>query len=185
MTSRIRLAAPGDVVEIVAMIHELALFERAPEQCTVTGSQLTAALFGDDAVASCHIIEVDGETAAMALWFRNFSTWDGVAGIHLEDLFVRDRFRRHGLARTLLATLARECVDRGYSRLSWAVLDWNTDAIALYDAVGGAPQPEWIPYRVSGPGLCALAGSSDSHRSVAGANNSTSAASATSATGIP
>lgn len=155
----IRPARPGDEPEIVAMIHELAEFERAPEQCSVTGTQITAALFGDDAVASCHIAEVDGATAAMALWFRNFSTWDGVAGIHLEDLFVRERFRRRGLARALLATLARECVANGYSRLSWAVLDWNTDAITLYDAVGGRAMPEWISYRVSGPELSELAGS--------------------------
>ena len=156
----IRPARPGDVPGIVAMIHELAAFERAPEECTVTESQITAALFGADAVARCHIAEVGGQTAAMALWFRNFSTWDGVAGIHLEDLFVRPEFRRRGLARMLLATLAAECVRRGYSRLSWSVLDWNTDAIALYDSVGGRQMSEWITYRVSGPELSALAAES-------------------------
>ena len=153
----IRLAEPGDEAEIVAMIYELAVFEKAPEECTVTENQITAALFGDDAVASCHLVEIGGEVAAMALWFRNFSTWDGVAGVHLEDLFVRPRFRRRGLARMLLSTLAQVCVERGYSRLSWAVLDWNSDAIALYDAVGGRPMSEWITYRVSGPELSALA----------------------------
>lgn len=180
MSTRIRLARPGDEADIVAMIHELALFERAPEQCTVTESQISAALFGDDRpdddagsvrsrggvgrheppVARCFLAEVDGDAAAMALWFRNFSTWDGVAGIHLEDLFVRDRFRRRGLARALLAALAAECVAKGYSRLDWAVLDWNTDAIALYDAVGGRPLTEWIGYRVSGAELSALAAAS-------------------------
>ena len=159
MSTLIRPARPGDEAEIVAMIYELAVFEKAPEECTVTESQITAALFGDDAVGRCHIVEVDGATAAMALWFRNFSTWDGVAGIHLEDLFVREAFRRRGLARALLATLARECVEHGYSRLNWAVLDWNTDAIALYDAVGGRQMSEWITYRVSGPELSALAAS--------------------------
>ncbi len=144
------------------MIHQLAEFERAPEKCTVSESQITAALFGDNAhpaVASCHLAEVDGAAAGMALWYRNFSTWDGVAGIHLEDLFVRDAFRRRGLAKALLATLARVCVQNDYSRLSWAVLDWNADAIALYDSVGGRPMTEWIGYRVSGPELVALAGS--------------------------
>lgn len=160
MSTLIRLARPGDEAEIVAMIFELAVFEKAPEACTVTETQITAALFDDDAVARCHIVEVDGTIAAMALWFRNFSTWDGVAGIHLEDLFVREAFRRRGLARALLATLARECVDNGYSRLNWAVLDWNTDAIALYDAVGGRQMSEWITYRVSGPELSALAAES-------------------------
>ncbi len=160
--TRIRTARPGDEAEIVAMIHELALFEEAPDECTVVESQISAALFGDDdlpSLASCFLVEVDGQTAAMALWFRNFSTWDGVAGIHLEDLYVRERFRRRGLARALLAALARECVDKGYSRLSWSVLDWNSTAIELYDAVGGRPLREWISYRVSGPELSALAGS--------------------------
>jgi GNAT superfamily N-acetyltransferase len=106
---------------------------------------------------NAHIAEVDGQAAAGALWFRNFSTWDGVAGVYLEDLFVRPQFRRRGLARTMLATLARECVENGYTRLSWAVLDWNVDAIGLYDAVGGHQQNEWITYRVSGPELSALA----------------------------
>ena len=158
--SKIRIAKPGDEADIVAMIHELALFEEAPDECTVTENHISAALFSDDAVASCFVAEVDGETAAMALWFRNFSTWDGVAGIYLEDLFVRPAFRRRGLARALLATLARECVDNGYSRLSWAVLDWNVNAIGLYDAVGGRQMSEWITYRVSGPELSALAAES-------------------------
>lgn len=157
MSARIRPARPGDEAEITAMIHELAAFENAPEQCTATESQLRAALFGDSPVAFCHLAEVDGEAAAMALWFRNFSTWDAVAGIHLEDLFVRPHYRRRGLARALLATLARECVAGGYSRLNWAVLDWNAGAIALYEAVGARAMPEWIGYRLSGPALSALA----------------------------
>ena len=94
----------------------------------------------------------------MALWFVNFSTWDGVAGIHLEDLFVRARFRRRGVARALLAALAGECLDNGYTRLSWAVLNWNSDAIALYDGIGAQPQREWTTYRLSGLPLAELAG---------------------------
>ena len=153
----IRRATPGDEVELAAMIHELAEFERAGRECTVTEQQLRTALFGTEPVVQGHIAEVDGQAAAGALWFRNFSTWDGVAGIYLEDLFVRPQFRRRGLARAMLATLARECVDNGYTRLSWAVLDWNVDAIALYDAVGGRQQTDWITYRVSGPQLSSLA----------------------------
>ncbi|WP_102142775.1 GNAT family N-acetyltransferase [Mycobacterium hubeiense] len=157
MTETIRRVRPGDEIELTAMIHELAEFERAAEQCTVTESQLRTALFGDQPTVHGHLVEIDGEAAAGALWFYNFSTWDGVAGIYLEDLYVRPRFRRRGLARKLLATLARECVAHGYTRLSWAVLDWNVDAIALYESVGGKPQREWITYRVSGPELSALA----------------------------
>jgi GNAT superfamily N-acetyltransferase len=157
MTETIRLARPGDEIELTAMIHELAEFERAGHECTVTESQLGEALFGQQPTVYGHIAEVDGQAAAGALWFKNFSTWDGVAGVYLEDLFVRPQFRRRGLARKMLARLARECIDGGYTRLSWAVLDWNVNAIALYDAVGGKPQDEWITYRVSGPELSALA----------------------------
>jgi GNAT superfamily N-acetyltransferase len=153
----IRRARPGDENELAAMIHELAEFERTSHECTVTETQLGEALFSDQPTVYGHIAEVDGEAAAAALWFRNFSTWDGVAGIYLEDLYVRPQFRRRGLARKMLATLARECIEGGYTRLSWAVLDWNVNAIALYDAVGGKPQEEWITYRVSGPELSALA----------------------------
>ncbi|WP_197374122.1 GNAT family N-acetyltransferase [Mycolicibacterium baixiangningiae] len=157
MTVNIRRVQPGDEVELTAMVHELAAFERASAECTVTENRMRDALFGDQPRVYGHLVEVDGEPAAGALWFYSFSTWDGVAGIYLEDLFVRPQYRRRGLARTLLSTLARECVTNGYSRLSWAVLDWNVNAIALYDAVGGRPQTDWITYRVSGPELSALA----------------------------
>lgn len=156
---RVRRAQPADAAAITAMIHDLAHFERAPEQCTVIESQISSALFGQYTTLKAHVAEVDGEVAAMALWFLNFSTWDGAEGIYLEDLFVRPQFRRRGLARALLAALAKECVDNDYTRLAWSVLNWNTDAITLYDAVGGQPQSEWTTYRVSGRELAALAGS--------------------------
>jgi GNAT superfamily N-acetyltransferase len=159
MTIQIRRARPGDEAVLTAMVHELAAFENAADECTVTESKMRTALFADQPTAYAHVAEVDGEPAACAVWFTTFSTWDGVAGIYLEDLFVRPQFRRHGLARSLLATLAKECVDHDYTRLAWAVLDWNVNAIALYDAVGGKQQNEWITYRVSGPELSALAGS--------------------------
>jgi GNAT superfamily N-acetyltransferase len=158
MRENIRRAIPQDAADITDMIHALAEFERAPDQCTVTETQISTALFGNSPIAHGHVAEVDGEIAAMALWFVNFSTWDGVAGIYLEDLFVRPGFRRRGLARALLAALAGECLDNGYTRLSWAVLNWNSDAIALYDGTGAAPQSEWTTYRLSGPRLAELAG---------------------------
>jgi GNAT superfamily N-acetyltransferase len=160
MTTDIRRATPRDVAAITEMIHALAEFEHAADQCTVTETQLSAALFGERTTVYGHVVEVDDEVAAMALWFVNFSTWDGVAGIYLEDLFVRPGFRRRGLARALLAALAGECVRQGYTRLSWAVLNWNADAITLYDGVGGQPQNEWTTYRLSGPRLAGLAESS-------------------------
>lgn len=159
MSQHIRRAAPKDVAAITAMIHELADFEHAAEHCTVTETQIAAALFGEEPAVRGHVADVGGEVAAMALWFTNFSTWDGVAGIYLEDLFVRPAFRRRGLARALLAALAAECLERGYTRLTWAVLNWNADAIALYDGIGGVAQREWTTYRLSGPPLAELAAS--------------------------
>jgi GNAT superfamily N-acetyltransferase len=153
-----RRATRADAAAITAMIHGLADFERAADQCTVNEKQISTALSAEHATLRAHVAEVDGEVAAMALWFLNFSTWDGVEGVYLEDLFVRPQFRRLGLARGLLAALARECVDNGYTRLSWAVLNWNTDAIALYEAVSAEPQGEWTTYRLSGPALAELAG---------------------------
>ncbi len=157
MTAHIRRALPADAAAITEMIHELARFERAPDLCTVTESQISTALFDEHTTLRGHVAEVDGEVAAMALWFLSFSTWDGVEGVFLEDLYVRPRFRRLGLARGLLTVLARECINNGYTRLSWAVLNWNTDAIALYQTVGAQPQSEWTTYRLSGPDLAALA----------------------------
>lgn len=157
MSHRIRRAAPQDAAAITDMIHELADFEHAADQCTVTEKQIAAALFEDPPRVYGHVAEVDGEIAAMALWFLNYSTWDGVAGIYLEDLFVRPEFRRRGLARALLAALASECLRRGYTRVSWAVLNWNADAITLYDGIGGEPQNEWTTYRLSGASLARLA----------------------------
>jgi GNAT superfamily N-acetyltransferase len=157
MTVNIRQARPGDEAELVSMVRALADFEHALDECTVTEEQLHRALFGDPATVHAYVAEVDGVPAAMALYFYNFSTWDGVAGFYLEDLFVKPEFRRYGLARALLSTLARECVRCGYTRLTWAVLDWNSNAIALYDSVGGRPMSEWITYRVSGDELSALA----------------------------
>ena len=157
MATVIRPAQPGDEAEITAMIYELATFERAVDQCTVTENQMHTALFGSNPTAYAHVAEVDGQIAAGAIWYLSFSTWDGRAGIYLEDLFVRPAFRRRGLARALMRELASECVANGYTRLTWAVLDWNVDAIALYDEVGGKPLSEWISYRVSGPALSELA----------------------------
>ncbi|MCG5431586.1 GNAT family N-acetyltransferase [Mycobacterium sp. MYCO198283] len=158
MTVTIRRAVPGDEVELTALVHELAAFEDAADECTLTAEALARALFGETPIVCGHVAEVDGQVAGGALWFVNYSTWDGEGGIYLEDLFVRPPFRRHGVGRRLLSALARECVDRGYTRLTWAVLDWNTGAIALYEAVGARHQRQWLTYRVSGPALSELAG---------------------------
>jgi len=149
MTEIIRPAQPGDEKELTAMIHELAEFEQASDECTVTEKQLGEALFSEPPTVFGHIAEVDGQAAAGALWFRNFSTWDGVAGIYLEDLFVRPALRSHGIGRGLLRTLARIARDRGCGRMEWAVLDWNEPALKFYKTLDARPMKEWIVHRLT------------------------------------
>ncbi|MFB9235347.1 GNAT family N-acetyltransferase [Plantactinospora siamensis] len=141
------------------MVHELAEFERAPEQCRLTANQLRAALFPADRPAALFgHVAVDGAGAPLgyALWFLNFSTWAGVHGVYLEDLYVRPAARGTGAGRRLLAALAQVCVERGYERLEWVMIDWNP-AGDFYRAVGAAPTDGWVPYRLTGPALRALA----------------------------
>lgn len=149
----IREACAEDVPAVVGLVHELAEYERSPESCTLTEEQLQAALFGPDAAARCHVGEVAGEVVACAIWFRSFSTWRGVPGVHLEDLFVRPAHRGSGLGRALLAALAGVCVERGYARLEWQVLDWNEPSIGFYRALGAVPMDEWTTYRLDGDAL--------------------------------
>jgi GNAT superfamily N-acetyltransferase len=156
--SEVRRARPSDVDAMVGLIHELADYERAPEQCHITSAQLHTALFGPEPALFAHVAELDGEVVGCALWFKNFSTWDGVHGIYLEDLYVRPSARGSGLGKALLVTLAEECVRNGYTRLQWSVLNWNEPAIGFYDALGAVPLDEWIAYRVSGDALRNLAG---------------------------
>lgn len=154
----IRRATPDDVTAVTGLIYDLAEYEKARHECTVTEEQIATALFGDAPAAFCHVAEDSGKVVGLALWFLNFSTWDGVHGIYLEDLFVLPEFRGAGHGKALLTALARECVDRGYSRMSWAVLKWNTPSIEFYDSLGAQPQDEWTTYRLSGAPLAALGG---------------------------
>jgi GNAT superfamily N-acetyltransferase len=156
--SEVRRARPSDVDAMVALVHELADYERAPEECHLTSQQLHTALFGPDPALFAHVAELDGEVVGCALWFKNFSTWDGVHGVYLEDLYVRPTARGSGLGKALLAALADECVRQGYTRLQWAVLNWNSPAIGFYDSIGALPLDEWTVYRVSGDALRTLAG---------------------------
>jgi GNAT superfamily N-acetyltransferase len=159
----IRPARPDDVAAIWQLVRELAEYERAPQDARATEQQLHDALFGERPDVFAHIAEHPGprlpEVAGFAIWFLNFSTWTGRSGIYLEDLFVRPRFRGHGYGRALLVELARICIERGYGRFEWAVLDWNQPAIGFYQALGAAPLDEWRTFRLSGEALAALAAS--------------------------
>ncbi|MEU2392443.1 GNAT family N-acetyltransferase [Streptomyces sp. NPDC007369] len=153
----IRSAVAGDVPVIHAMIRELAEYERVPHEARATEEQLREALFGERPAAYAHIAQTrDGEPVGFAIWFLNFSTWRGVHGIYLEDLYVRPGARGGGYGKALLAGLARICVERGYGRLEWSVLKWNEPTIAFYEALGARPQDEWTVYRLADGALRSL-----------------------------
>ena len=148
---------PEDVPAVVYMVHELAAYERAAEECHLTDTDLHAALFAPNPALFGHVARDErGEPVGAMLWFLNFSTWEGRHGIYLEDLYVRPEARGHGLGAALLSALAELCVQRGYPRLEWWVLDWNP-AREFYHRVGAVAMSEWVPYRLSGPALAAVA----------------------------
>ena len=139
------------------MVHELAEFERAADQCHLTEDQLEGALFGPSPHLFGHVAVDDGDTpVGFALWFLNFSTWAGTHGLYLEDLYVRPAARGTGAGGALLASPARICVERGYRRMEWVMLDWNP-AAEVYAAIGATVIDSWVPYRLSGEALTRLA----------------------------
>ncbi|MFI6347795.1 GNAT family N-acetyltransferase [Streptomyces sp. NPDC050560] len=154
----IRTAVPDDVPVLCTMIRELAAYEKVPHEARATEEHLREALFGARPAAFAHLAVDDatGGPAGFALWFLNFSTWRGVHGIYLEDLYVRPELRGGGHGRALLGELARICVERGYERLEWSVLNWNEPSIAFYRAMGALPQDEWTVYRLTDDALTAL-----------------------------
>ncbi|MGW3494653.1 N-acetyltransferase family protein [Streptomyces sp. NPDC001020] len=156
----IRIATPADVPVIHALIRELAEYEKASHEARATQEQLNEALFGERPAAYAHVAEDDGgEVVGFALWFLNFSTWRGVHGIYLEDLYVRPGARGGGHGKALLTELARTCVERGYERLEWSVLNWNSPAIGFYESLGARPQDEWTVYRLTDGALKELGSS--------------------------
>ncbi|MFE7188663.1 GNAT family N-acetyltransferase [Kitasatospora sp. NPDC057541] len=153
----IRTALPSDVPVIHAMIRELAEYEKAAHEAVATEEQLHGALFGTDPALFGLIAEDDttGEPVGFALWFLNYSTWRGTHGVYLEDLYVRPTSRGGGHGKALLLELARIAVERGYSRMEWSVLDWNTPSINFYKSLGAVPMDGWTVYRLTGDALTA------------------------------
>jgi GNAT superfamily N-acetyltransferase len=152
-TVGVRPARASDVARIHQLIVDLATYERAAEEVRSTPAQLHEALFGPQPAAYALVAEVDDTVVGFALYFRNFSTWEGVHGIYLEDLYVAPEQRGLGLGKALLAALAQIAVERGYARLEWAVLKWNQPSIDFYDSLGAVPMDEWTVYRLAGPAL--------------------------------
>jgi GNAT superfamily N-acetyltransferase len=156
----VRVARESDLDRIQQLIVDLARYERAAHEVKTTTEQLRLALFGPQPAACALVAESDKQVVGLALYFRNFSTWEGVHGIYLEDLYVMPEYRGSGLGRALLMSLAELAVERGYARLEWAVLDWNQPAIDFYRSIGAVAMDEWTVYRLSGAALTAASAAS-------------------------
>jgi GNAT superfamily N-acetyltransferase len=155
----IRAATRADVPALIELIGELADYERALHEVEIDDMMLERALFGPEPSAFARVATADDHIVAMALYYRSFSTWTGLPGIYLEDLYVRPAHRGLGIGKALLTSLARLALDEGCARLEWSVLDWNEPAIAFYRSIGAAPMDEWIRYRLAGQALTDFANS--------------------------
>jgi diamine N-acetyltransferase len=153
----IRAARPDDSALIFTLVRELADYEKLSDEVDATEEMIAAALFCDSPWLYCDIAEWEGQPAGFAVWFLNFSTFRGRHGIYLEDVFVRPQFRGRGIGKALLIRLARRCVDEGWARFEWAVLDWNAPSIAFYKSIGAQMMDEWKICRLSGPALSRFA----------------------------
>src|SRR4051794_26826029 len=153
----VRFARPADVPTILGLVRELADYERAAHEVLATEDQIREALFSEGASVHAHVVEDEGTVVGFALWFLNFSTWQGRHGIYLEDLYVRPQARGNGHGQALLRTLAALCVERGYARLEWACLDWNEPARGFYKRMGAVTMDEWTVHRLTGDALRAAA----------------------------
>ena len=154
---KLRPAEARDAAEVLALIRELADYERLLDEVDATPEGLSAALFGPSPRVFCDLAEQDGGIAGFALWFYSFSTFRGRHGIYLEDLFVRPAMRGRGIGRALLSGLASRCLREDLARLEWSVLDWNEPALAFYRTLGARGMTDWIPHRVTGEALLTLA----------------------------
>ena len=150
---KIRPAKTQEVGEVLQLIKDLATYEKAPEQVEARLEDLLNTIFASDPRVFCDLVEVDGQIAGMAIWFLNYSTWQAKHGIYLEDLFIKPEYRGRGYGKALLKHLAKICDEKGYGRLQWWVLDWNSPAIEFYKSFGAEAMDEWTVYRTSGKAL--------------------------------
>ena len=156
MSLTIRRARPDEAGLVFSLVRELAEYEKLSHEVHASEADIADALFGTNPRLFCDIAEWNGEPAGFAVWFVNFSTFAGSHGIYLEDLFVRPALRGNGIGKALLIHLAKHCLAQGWSRLQWAVLDWNAPSIAFYKSLGAELMDEWTICRVSGAALTAL-----------------------------
>ena len=158
MSLSIRRAEPADAALVYELVCALADYEKLRHEVDATPEEIAKALFAPEPRLYCDLAEWDGEAAGFAVWFLNFSTFRGRHGIYLEDVFVKPDFRGRGIGKALMRHLARTCVDNGYARFEWAVLDWNAPSIAFYQSIGAEIKGEWKVCRMSGPALAKFAG---------------------------
>jgi GNAT superfamily N-acetyltransferase len=158
MTITIRPAVPGDLDTIIAFIRALADYEKLADAVRLDRASFGNHLFGPRPMAEVLIAELDAAPIGFALFFHNFSTFEGRPGIYLEDLFVDPAARGSGAGKALLSALAQLAIERGCARLEWAVLDWNEPAIRFYKSIGATAMDGWTINRVDGPALTELAG---------------------------
>jgi GNAT superfamily N-acetyltransferase len=152
----VRRAERADVPTLIAFIHELAEYERLAHTVEITEELLAKGLFGERPAAEALVAEIDGEAVGWALFFTNFSTFKGLSGLYIEDIYVRPSWRGRGAGKALLKEVARLAVERGCGRVEWAVLDWNTPSIEFYRSLGAVPLDEWTMYRLTGESLSRL-----------------------------
>ncbi len=157
MTIRLRVATRDDIALIAHFIRALADYEKLLDEVLLDEGVLAEKLFGPRPYAEVLIGEINGQPEGFALFFHNFSTFEGRPGIYLEDLFVTPEARGSGLGTALLAELARLAVERDCARLEWSVLDWNQPSIGFYKALGARPMDEWTVFRLDGAALTNLA----------------------------
>jgi len=155
----LRFATADDVATILTFIKELAEYEKLSHQVVGDEEQLRKTLFGDRPAAEVIIAEFGGAPAGFALFFHTYSTFLARPGLYLEDLYVSQKLRGHGIGKKLLCRLAEIAVERGCGRFEWSVLDWNEPAIRFYENLGAEPMEGWTVYRVTGDALEKLAGS--------------------------
>ena len=147
---KIRPARKDEASIILQLIKDLAEYEKAPDEVKAGEKEIIETIFADNPKVFCDLVEVDGDIAGMAIWFLNYSTWQGKHGIYLEDLYVKPEYRGRGYGKALLQHLASICIERGYGRFQWWVLDWNSPAIEFYRSLGAEAMSEWTVFRVSG-----------------------------------
>jgi GNAT superfamily N-acetyltransferase len=153
----IRAAQAGDVSTVLQLIRDLAEYENEAASAEASEADLLRDGFGEHPKFHCLLAEWDGKACGLALYYFNYSTWKGRAGIFLDDLFVRPEFRGRGIGKALLVEVARVAVAHNCGRYEWLVLDWNTSAIEFYESLGARRMQQWVPVRVEGEALLELA----------------------------